>query len=304
MQLKKLPEIKPNEFRDLQFEVLCTQLISNGLSYDDLQINCLGSFRKSYHGDLEKVSVTYTDKQYKQELKVSLNRNGIYDRLPEGIFHQPLGNKKVRSVQEMKDEHQRYKEEESYARRFFQPVEHEILRYAVLVEQNEQAIFGNLNKGNLHDDWRNFWGVSSAISREYAAPLIRLMPWRFFITGNPQLTLQALKYILGEEITLEQVWKSTPEFEGTPFSLGSVSLGENTIPGGKGSSSALFWHFYIHNLTPEKAEKMPPTQPLGQLIKRFADIFIPIHIYHTFEPILLDKDFVLEKAILGYGTRF
>ena len=97
-------------------EAVCAELLQK-VSFDNIKTSQAGSFKKSFSNDIEKFELEeYRDSA---EFKITLNRDGIYDLLPEGLFHQTLGGKKIRTVLEAVTENKRFKDEEKNARKFF-----------------------------------------------------------------------------------------------------------------------------------------------------------------------------------------
>ena len=130
------PDHRPYQSKShiwLKAEALCAALLEHGYAFDDLILKRLGTFKRSFSNDIEAVSARADNTEGR--LEISLNRDSLYDRLPEGLFHQPRGKGSGAAVTEMVKEFRRYREEEKEARKFFQPIEQEIFRYSVAVEE-------------------------------------------------------------------------------------------------------------------------------------------------------------------------
>ena len=72
----------------LKAEALCAELMANGVSFDDLIVRFQGAFRKSYRNDIEELSAA---KDGSGQIIIKINRDSLYDKLPEGLFHQTRG---------------------------------------------------------------------------------------------------------------------------------------------------------------------------------------------------------------------
>jgi hypothetical protein len=299
--MKELPEISNQDFRNLQLEILCTELLRRGVSFDQIRLNKQSNFKKSYHGDIESISHVIGENSFREELQVSANRNGIYDRMPEGLFHQPLGHLKVSNAASMREEHRRYREEEKEARKFFQPYDQEFFRYHLLVEQAEQAMSINLLRGNVNETWKHFWDLPDNMPVEVSDAFVRILPWCFLISGDLELTTNALQFILGKKVTVNAFWQHDQYSEIAPFSLGSTLLGNNTVLGKKYQMPTLHWHFTVENLSFSERSQFPAEQPMGKLVKRFSDIFLPIHICTTFELTPDSSAPAQKEEVLGFG---
>jgi len=299
--MKQLPKISPQDFRSIQLEILCTEILRRGVSFDQLRLSKQSNFKKSYHGDIENIAQVTSENSFREELQVSVNRNGIYDRMPEGLFHQPLGHLKVSNAASMKEEHRRYRDEEKQARKFFQPYDQEFFRYHLLVEQAEQAMSINLLRGNVNETWKHFWDLPENMPLESSDAFVRILPWCFLISGDVELTNNALQFILGKKVTVKTFWQYEQFSEIAPFSLGKALLSNDTVLGKKYHMPTLHWQFTIQNLSVSERSQFPAEQPMGKLLKRFSDIFLPIHICTTFELTPDASEQVQQEEVLGFG---
>lgn len=105
---------------DLRAEVVAAELIEHGINQEDITFNFKGIKRRAYSRDIANIKLpTDDDENY----KFIINRESIYDSLPEAIFHQPLNSKPFKSKAEILDEIKIQREEEIEARKFFNPIE-------------------------------------------------------------------------------------------------------------------------------------------------------------------------------------
>ncbi|HMP91929.1 MAG TPA: hypothetical protein PKD90_03605 [Phnomibacter sp.] len=297
-----LPEVSPHLLPLLKAEVLCTELLRHKLQFDQLVVQHIGNFRKSFRADVESIETGINERTQRFETTLKVHRDSLYDRLPEGLFHQPQGHSRVGNAEQMKAEHRRYKEEEAQARRFFAPFEQELFRYRLLVEQTEQALALNLNRGVLNEQWYQFWQLPASLPREMVTVMARLMPYAYYIKGNLTLTGQALQAILQKPVTASQIMVASPADADNGFELGKSRLGLNTVPAGAINQHTQAWHFAIAEVTKPERARFPQHQPIGHLLERFREIFVPITTDTIFEPLPAKEDESgTEEEILGFG---
>ena len=271
-----IPEHIIKAYQWLRAEVFCAGLEHAGTGFGQLQVIHAGAFRKSYRNDIEQVKTTYNKIEQQPELAIKLNRDGVYDRLPEGVFHQTRGNTRVSNVNEMKEEHRRFKEEEKLARKFFQPLEQEFFRYSLLAEQAEQQLELDMLQGNLADEWQQIWEVDQTLPRRATQVLLRIMPWAHIIKGDMQLTARALALMLDKPVTASAVLLESQEAPAAAFMLGQSALGEDTVSGARFDEPVEVWHFAIEQLEPAELAACPPAASIGKFLKQFEEIFIPL----------------------------
>ncbi len=113
-------DIDFEKYADINAETLLAELLSNGLVTNQLKVSKSSAFKKIYRKDVDKVFFD-SDDQGTQNATIAINRDGIYDVLPEGLFHQPTSTGSGINTSAMVAESRRLREEEKKARLFFQP---------------------------------------------------------------------------------------------------------------------------------------------------------------------------------------
>jgi len=299
--MPQITKFNADQYHLLKAEALCAELMSNGLAFDDLAVRFIGAFRKSYRNDIEALEPAAGGER---RLTISINRDGLYDNLPEGLFHQTKGGRHTSSLTNMVGEYRRYREEERQARKFFQPLEQELFRYAVQVEEEERKLrFGMLN-GNLENEFYRFWNIDNGIPRRPASLLVLIMPWLKQIKGNMQLTAKALSIIVGKPVSAAVRIMEVFTGEGASFALGEqeVLLGIDSVCGNSVTEPNVQWVFTLSDMEEDELAQYTPDRPYGKLLRRFEELFIPMDVeacfeYHGFAA----ADVQHHEPILGYG---
>ncbi|WP_340199092.1 hypothetical protein [Ascidiimonas sp. W6] len=259
-------------YKNFKAEAIFAELLENSnIKFEDVDIANKSAFSRPFRRDV--INYIYdTHSGEKEKLVFNLARNGLYDILPEGMFHQPL---KTNSSLSYKEIRQKHKKEEKDARAFFAPLENEFFVQKVRVEQNERALIdGFLNLKN--DFLRNFWGINNTVAKDYGLVLSQLLPFAHKISGKPELIAFCLEKILGEQVTVEKVitsLKCNGDLEkrnrlGIDFVL---ALDE----------SSLVYPFYEINIGPvekKDEEKYLENGIAKKFIDVFCDFFIPLEI--------------------------
>lgn len=285
----------------LKAEVFCAELMANGFAFDDIRLFCNSNFRKSFRNEIDEVKFDLNDETNREELQLTINKDGIYDRLPEGLFHQSKGNSKTSSTAQMTEEHRRFKDEERMARKFFQPLEQELFRYAAFVEQEEVNLsFGILN-GDLKSELSGFWGIPKGLPEEPVKRLVQLMPWAKMIKGNAGQTAKALEFILEKPVVLTVKENSLQQVAHNESGSGLFELGIDTVLGNRFYEPSLCWVFNIESITRKEVEAYRPIGAYGKLLKQFEEIFIPLQIDIIFDLGVLTADDIETEDILGFS---
>lgn len=268
----------------LNAEVFCAAIIENGVDFDSLDIFYEGGFRQNYRNDIEEVKHEY-EGDPDAVIKINLNRNGIYDNLPEGLFHQAKGSSRTSSTKDMITEHRQYKDEEKMARHFFKPLQQELFRAGVAQEQEERRLLFASLVGDVPSSFFSFWNIDKRLPVVPATMLIRVLPFARHIKGNKELTAKTLALVLNKPVVVTEIIKQEQHTGAQQnfFECGqNALLGITTITGQTVHEPSLCWQFTISEVSAEEIETYVPEKPMGQLLHRFTELFIPLITDVTF----------------------
>ena len=284
----------------LRAEAFCAEMMSNGVPFNDIRLISNSNFKKSFRNEIDEVRFDYNDETNADELLLTINRDGIYDRVPEGVFHQSRGNSKTSSTAQMTEEYRRFRDEERMARKFFQPIEQEFFRYSTFVEQEEiNLTFGILN-GDLKTELFNFWGIPGGLPETAAKNLVQLMPWVKMIKGDLEQTVKALAYLLEKPVTAQVLVNYLHEVPQPGNKTNLFELGIDTVIGNSFWEPSLCWKFRIENVLKKEMETYRPSGVFGKLLKHFEEIFIPLQIDIIFDYAVVPEVDLETEDILGY----
>ncbi len=189
------------EFQNLKAEVVVAEVEENSnLNITDLSIRNSSSFRRSFRRDIIKVEPITS---FEPTLKLLLSRNGLYDRLPEGLFHKVIPDAHIQSGTELSKV---LKKEEEEARSFFDPLENEFFYQKLQIEKNERVLLDDFY--GLKDQFLlDFWKLDRDIPEEYLLKLVRLLPNCSKISGDIELARMCLERMLDIEVEFEVVYE-------------------------------------------------------------------------------------------------
>jgi len=256
-------------FINLKAEVVVSELLENSkLSNEDITVRNRSSFSRSYRRDILDVSINTSDK-----LQIDLSRNGVYDALPQGIFHSKVNIDSPSSYSELR---QKSKKEEADARMLFAPLENEFFLHKVFIERQEKKLalqFNNLENSFLLD----FWGIKNKVDEEYIFLLAKALPLAYKISKNENLIAQCLSEILKEKVTIKKEFISLDN----PTSINNEEyvLGVNTSLELR-KTRVLHPYYYITiELTDiENKKKYSKKGIATELIRVFCGYFVPLEI--------------------------
>jgi hypothetical protein len=275
MREKRIQEIYEEltaTYKNLKAEVFVAEIFeSSDLDFSDIDIFNKSTFSRSYRRDV----ISFVFDSYsgsKDKIKFNLARSGIYDTLPEGVFHKQIKTVSQLSYREIRQKH---KKEEKDARDFFTPLENEFFVQKVHVEKKERELideFINLKNSFLRD----FWGLSKEIPVEYSLKLLKLLPFVHNISGKPDLTALSLEKILGEKVSVKKI--VAPCHHDNTVKSNNI-LGVDFVL--ELSNSQVLYPIFEIEIGPVSRKNMNKFLQNGvarKIISTFCDYFIPLEV--------------------------
>lgn len=249
---------------DIRAEVVAVDLFEKGIDPDRIIIRPISIFQRRFRKDLASASVQRNNVG-QEELHVEITRDGVYDMLPEGIFHQPKYKKGERNRTALISDVKRMRDEEAAARQFFQPMENELFRLRAEVERAERKLFLDLEESNTNNLLINFWDLRDYRSYPTLPFLVRLLPIMYRLTGKLEQINVCYQLLLGVPVSIEVVntfesietnmegWKMSHHALGFETVLGTQVM--NDLPS------------YQIKIGPVPASEIPQFLPSGKMIK-------------------------------------
>lgn len=297
---------------DLKAEAVVADLVQNGLENDDFVVVPGGTFRRRYSRDIASAG-NLELKNGSKLLAINLNRDAIYDNLPEGFFHQNAehapGSKSISKESKI------IKEEEKSARKFFLPFENEIFAQRVSLELEERRILNRFSE-NLADDFSaGFWRLDQSPDHRYLSAMVKFMHISHKIAGNTGLTEKCLAAILTENVTATLLKNCAPvkvnHKNGTGEAtgrLGSAMLGVGFICGEEFTDLGYTIRFDIGPLRNSGISDYLENGRISKFLQCFFGYFIPaetevsVHVFVAREELGFTLETQGEGAVLGYKT--
>ncbi len=218
---------------DITAEALLSRLLAGDLSPDDVVVEQVGQLKRQWSTDIGEASLRSFENGTRA-LSLTINRDGIYDSLPQGLFH-ASSDKDHRSGKEMADDSVRQRRKEKKAREFFMPFETEIFLAGTQLFEHETVLEHGINSALIEGVVSGFWLVDRSIPEQYRFRLNKVIPFASIISGDIRLTEACFEYILEEKTEIRLSYNLLPDAESDggdqTWKVGRSFLGENTICG-------------------------------------------------------------------------
>lgn len=292
---------KPNQIdTDYKAVTIAAEIIENEIVNSvDVVVLPKGPQKRAYDKEIAGISIDKNNTGKKPLTTIWVNRDGLYDMLPEGLFHRSPASSVMITEEDMIKDIKTRREEEKLARQFFAPFEAELNYFRTLVELYENR----LDKKNEYDELINIflkeWQEFECFTKKQMLILIHVLPTIHEQRNNIKFVSSIINMMFNIPITLH--YKSIFPKQSTnttlngATALGSGALGVNFIAGQvNGAEQKL-----MMNIGPLSASRMLEFLP-GTSAAKAVDVllsyFIPIGTGVQFN---LLADPASQKMIIG-----
>jgi hypothetical protein len=270
-------------------------------------------FRRRYSRDIAFTNKIKLNTGF-ELVGIHVNRDSVYDTLPEGFFHQNTETNSNDS-KDISRESKRLRDEEKAARNFFLPFENEIFFQRINLELEERKILNHFSE-NLFDEFSpEFWKLDQSLERKYLTRMVKFLHISHKIAGNTKLTEKCLEAILDENVKAILTKNNTPikgnlkegEKDQNPV-LGPAILGVDFVCGDEFMSTGYTMRFDIGPLRNSNIIDYLENGSILNFMKCFFGYFVPAGLEVNTNILVSPEkqDFTLEPlgegAVLGYKT--
>lgn len=291
---------------DVRAEVVVGELLDNKVQEEEVAVQMRNVFTRAFNKDI--LDAQLDDSQpYHPFVTLTLSRDGIYDRLPEGLFH-AFSPQKQQSVSEMVADYKKHQQEQQEARKFFRPLEHEFFLQRVFLEQREKHLLFDAFGKDADDLFLLFWGIPKGLPREATGRLVRLLPYIHRIAGNLRLAGLYLEAILDEPVNITCENRPIPVETGNQVALGECRLGVDTMTGNLFYTDMPLVRVIIGPLQHHRVYDFLAWQPMGRLLETCFGFLLPADVEvetelrpHPDEKQVVVADEHYKEGIMGYN---
>ncbi|TGE07763.1 hypothetical protein [Hymenobacter fodinae] len=301
---------------DLRLEVVLADLLAYGYQFDEFIVRPVSLFARRYRRDIGTVTEEQTERWHSPRTAIEVHREGLYDALPQQLFHQPGDPTPGQGVRAMIEDIQAQRRREKATRRFFLPFEQEFYRFRVLLEQEERRYMTNLSAQWYNEVLARFWELAGQLPPRQVTTLLYLLPLAHRIVGDLPRTQQVFESVLEVPVRLRTVAPlSFPsdvlqETSASPGAvLGQGELGRDFVLSGAYQETLPALEISLLGLsTPELELYLAPDSWQTRALKILCNYFIAFEtdVVLHYEMAASSQSFVLadegETAVLGYTT--
>ncbi|MDB5087638.1 MAG: hypothetical protein JWR09_1632 [Mucilaginibacter sp.] len=226
----------PNRIEtDFKAATIAAEMIENEtVNISDIIILPKGPKKRAYDKEIAGVETSLSDITNRQLLNIFVNRDGLYDMLPEGLFHRPPASSVMITEEEMIKDIKVRRLEEKQTRNFFAPFEAELNHLRTMIELYENRV----DKKNEYDELINIflkeWQEFSCFTNKQMLILMHVLPVIHEQRNNIDFISNVLGMMFKVPLTITSKFSahhSKHAVTGSGTSLGGGALGVDFIAG-------------------------------------------------------------------------
>lgn len=265
---------------DFRAEITAAEMIELGLPPDRVVVLQTGAQKRSLRKDVQSIEEESSAYDHGEYVVIKTPKEGFYDMLPEGLFHQPPAQRPSATVAEIAKAIKRRKEEEQQARRFFIPFEAAINHLRTGMAYYE----ARLDKRNQYDDLVNLfageWTFFDHLDARQAALFLYLLPILHDIRDNHPATEAVLEMMLNLPVKV-RLRSQLPVRPAEPIlsTMGDSVLGVNLTTGNRLFDEGV--DEILISIGPVSGEVYRQFMPGGEkqkLLEMLLDHLLPVHL--------------------------
>lgn len=273
---------------DYRGEVFAAEFIWDGEMFDNLYFKTISSFKRSSSKDIASIKLDVKENGSEQ-LLIELNREGLYDMLPEGIFHFKTGKSK-KDKETILEDIKKAIDEESQARKFFGPFENEFFQLRLQSELKKRELLQLSSTESNKDFFETLYGKSAHLNNYQILALLYLLPMAHKIRGDVEKISYCFTILIQHETKVTLVNKYVlRKIEVEMNALGKIQLGINSIAGSSFSQQEIFYNILIKDVKKEGLISFFPEGVNYSMINYIAGFLFPAESDYCIE-LQLNKD--------------
>jgi len=308
--MKKETLINNELFTDYKAVAHAADLIErNVIEADRIEIIPIGPEKRAFAKDIENTEAYYSEKRRHDRIRINTNREGLYDMLPEGLFHRPpTGSAGMDEESMIKDIRDR-REEEKQARLFFTPFDAEINYVRIMTELYENKLDKKTTYSDLSKIFEFGWDEFNLLNKEQSIIWMHLLPEIQQKRNDIGFVSKVLTALFNLPIALVDATASATPIkiaDDLQMQLGGSALGIDTIIGDSFMPEHESFNVNIGPTSPHELVNFIPGQKnraildmaISYLMPVDAEVNVELLTAPDFQETVLNEDG--ESAYLGY----
>lgn len=277
---------------DFKAEVVAAEIVEGGFPDDQVIILMFGALKRPYRKDIDAIDEEFSEYDHNHYLVIKTPKEGIYDMLPEGIFHSVSLHQSSTDHRQIIEMMKLHKVQERNARRFFMPFETAINHLRIQMALYENRLDKRSHYSELSDIFSGNWEIFNYLDAVQANLFVQILPIIHDIRDNYPLAETVFELILMLPLKITAARRKPTLLDNPIISM----LGENGLGVDFTTGNVLFDDeddeitINIGPLSKQQLNQFMPGTKQSKILESLCDHLLPVHIDVTTELILLDGD--------------
>lgn len=280
---------------DFKAEAVAVNLLKYHRAVSNIFIQRIGINDRAYLKDIKSITSDYLG--FDEEVFIiETYREGIYDYLPEGLFHPPSLGATRKNVESVVKEIRKQKRVEEDARKFFRPFELEIFftEVSALLKEFDFEIASDTDA--LLKTVSELWPLVKMMDKQNAYIFIHILPFFHQIRGDKAWFERCMTAFLQipVKVTFAPNIIDGVEEDDDFMLLGNSRLGVTYIPSGKHMDGERNWVVNIGPIPYTEMKKFIDGSPFRKVLNAMYDCFLPVSVD-------IEENFITEKEDFSFA---
>ncbi|MCW3109213.1 MAG: type secretion system baseplate subunit TssG [Segetibacter sp.] len=220
---------------DFKAEVIAAEMIENNTPADRVLIVPIGAMNRPQNKDIDSVLSEVSEYDNKEYILIRTHKEGLYDKLPEGLFHNPISYSGDKTEQQVIEGIKRHRIEEKAARMFFLPFDTALFNARVQIALYENQLDKKFHNNQLINIFSPHWPIFKHLNVLQSNIFLQFLPVIHSIRDDWKAieTLFELIFLIPAHIKLRTMTKQDDTQKNTPVTsaIGAGSLGIDLTTG-------------------------------------------------------------------------
>ncbi|KQT23318.1 hypothetical protein ASG22_13160 [Chryseobacterium sp. Leaf405] len=280
---------------DFKAEAVAVNLLKYHRAVSNIFIDRIGINDRAYLKDIKSISSNYLG--FDEEVfTIETYREGIYDYLPEGLFHPPSLGATRKNVESVVREIRKQKKVEEDARKFFRPFELEIFFTEISALLKEFDFDISSDTDSLLHTVRELWPLIDMLDKKNAYIFIYILPFFHQIRGDKKWFERCMTALLQVPVEVSFAPNIIEKMKSNNDSmlLGNSRLGVTYIPSGKHMDGQRNWVVNVGPIPYPEMRKYIDGSPFRKVLQTLYDYFLPVSVD-------VEENFITEKKEYSFA---
>lgn len=294
-------------YTDFKVEVIAAEILEKSNDLSSIIIKRMPGAERPHTKDLQQVYNDTSAYDFSEIWLLETSREGLYETLPENLFHEPTLGTIHSTDQEILQQIQKQRREEDNARNFFGPFEQELTYLNVRMYALEKSIC-RTDSDNIIQIFSRSWPFLNRIDPHSARVFIHILPFLHRVKGDFRWMEQYISLFTGLPVEISQYPRMLAPFANKEYyTLGMQSLGETMLLYGDAYDGETDLQIKIGPVPAALMANYLPGSAFNSILDELYQHFVPFN--KTYKQVVFAadeaRDFILDDQVhsaLGYNA--